>query len=274
MYHLLLFSLILVSSWLQAQPGGARAAGRFMFQDSHPYSDSLQSSISLPLWHPYAQVTCGGYLAAMNRYGLMALTECLFGGSRAIAHGSVRWSGSAAGDGRYQQVSGQFMLVRHLSERFQLGTGIGFSYAAVAGYGARWTPVGSLTAGGLVGSRTVWGMCWDNPQQLVLDKGWFGLSPMRIRVGIAHALSTRLSIYSGMEWEPGLANGSMIQLIYRPAMDWRLRLGTGWRPDQFLFGVDRRLRQGWVGFGFAQDWQMGSTFQVAYTWHTEKRTKP
>ncbi len=271
MRHLFLSLLIIRFVSIHAQPASSRVAGRFLFQEVYVTRDSTQLAVSLPLWHPLAQTGGGGYLVATNRYGMAGLTECLVGGSHRVAHGSMRWSGTATGDAIYQHVSGQFMLIRNLSERFHLGTGIGFSYARVAGYGSRWMPVGSIVLGGIIGPRTLWGLNWDNPQHLLVVKGWLSHTPMRIRFGVAQSISARLSVFGGMEWEPGLANGSILRLVYRPVDDWRLEVGTGWRPDQVMLGLNRRLKRGWLALSFAQEWSLGSSFLIGYSWQSVKR---
>lgn len=248
-----------------AQPGFSRAAGRFHFRQFVRSGDSGQVFIQLPNWFSL-ETRRGGYLGAVNRFGLGALTECVAGIRLGSSANGIRLDGVTGGNSDYREGNFQVGLVRPLNGSLWVGSGLGLSFTQVRGYGTGLAPVGSIFLGGWLGDRMVWGISGENPQTLLTQKSWMGSNPLRVRAGVAYSFSYRLCVYGALEWERVGAAAALIRMSYQLNPDWGVNLGWGWSPDQFLVGLHRSLRSGSVGIGFSQDPVLGPGFSIFSQW--------
>lgn len=270
---------ILLCAWFVAQiliqvsmsqPGVSRLAGRFHFRDISSPADTAAPRISLPVWFPLTDGSPDVYFGAVNRFGLGGLTEWVLGGSMASGLGALRWDAFTSGDVHYRRAGGQLSVIRRMSPTIWFGTGMGISFTGIRGYGSSWVPQVRVGFAGMIGPKTFWGFGWENPQQVLSAKAWFGNEPMRLRVGLMHQLSSRLDFYGNLEWESVAGASGMLRANYWLTYQWKLGLGWCWRPEQLLFSFQRQFRKGWMGVGFSQDPVLGSSFSFFSQWQTIK----
>jgi hypothetical protein len=276
MKHILLLWLLMAQifvSSLWSQPGFSGLAGRFQFREMSDQADTAVRSVSLPIWFPLPGGAPEFYFGAVNRFGLGGLTECVFGGSLLTAGGGLRVDAFTSGDVHYRRAGGQFSMIRRLSAALWFGTGMGFSFTGISGYGSSWAPQVRLGFAGMIGPKSYWGFGWENPQQVLSAKAWYGNEAMRIRLGLTHVLSSRLDFYGSMEWESGVGVSGMLRAHHRISSLWKMGLGWAWRPDQILLSVHRKWRGGWMGVGFSQDPVLGSSFSFFSQWGARKNKR-
>lgn len=260
--------IFLQVSW--SQPGMSRLAGRFHFREITDPTDTTAQGISLPIWFPLPNGSPDFYVGAVNRFGVGGLTEWVLGGSMISALGGLRWDAFTSGDAHYRRAGGQLSVIRQLSAALWFGTGLGFSFTGIRGYGSSWQPQVRVGFAGMTGLNTYWGFGWENPQQLLSSKAWFGNEVMRIRFGLTHVLSSRLDFHGNLEWESVAGASGMLRANYWLTPQWKLALGWSWRPEQLLFSFQRQFRKGWMGMGFSQDPVLGSSFSFFSQWQRTK----
>ncbi len=268
----LLMAGILMTGFVNGQPGFSRLLTRFHFRVTGGSDDSVQQPSYSPYWFPVHSRAPSNYFAALNPYGISGWLDAAMGGATPIQNGSLRWDAVTSGDPVFRKVSSQVGLVRRIAPAVWMGLGLGFSYAGVRGYGSRWDPSSYVSVGGLLGSKTYWAMSGENFQILFVGKQGEGFNPMRIRVGLVQPVSERLSIYGGLEWETATKAAGLIRANYCLTPQWSIALGWGWNPDQLVLSVNHQLKRGWLSIGMAHDPVLGSSvsFLTGWNWGRKK----
>lgn len=268
--RLLLVFLLLGNVNVHGQPVFSRSAARFHFWDWPLQTDSFSRAVSLPHWFPVAAGAPRYYIGAVNGYGIGSLTEGMVGGRMPIRRGAIGWEGWSTGDAIYRSTVLQTGLVRVLSPTLWLGSSLGFWVASARGYGSRGRPLASLSLGGYLGNNTVWALSGENIRAGSSKPIGEVDLPLQVRLGVAQAVSARLSFFGGMDWAPSLGTGALLRARYRFSSDWSMHLGWGWWPDQWVVGVDRKFARVTVSLGFSEDPVLGSSFSFYVTWRQAK----
>ncbi|MFM7672312.1 MAG: hypothetical protein ACKO6Q_06955 [Bacteroidota bacterium] len=110
-----IFFVFCVGEPLLAQPGLSRSAARFHHRDIVLSADSSSVAFQIPTWFLPHDGRSQLYFGAVNRYGLMALTEVAIGGMIPSGEGLWRWNLATAGDAVYRAGAFDVGWVKHLS---------------------------------------------------------------------------------------------------------------------------------------------------------------
>ena len=199
-------------------------------------------------------------LGVVNRFGLSGLNEVWFGWMLGGSPGLFRLDAQTVGDVDYRRATVQVSFHKKLTETFWLGSGLGVDLRATRGYGVRGMPTASVSAGGWVGKRILWGSVWENPQILLKTKVLGGRQIGRIRGAIVYRHAAAVEFSAGMDWESMGFTSFFLRGTYKFSPIWRMALGYGWQPDQIVLSVQRSVYKGCIGFGFSQDAVLGSSF--------------